>query len=115
MDLDTECIPLGHIQTYFNIKKSIHNDADWLMRRSGISVSNPDEVMSTILGIDQDSMFRRAGIDVSADDGVGRFISTRQVLNLIDDAVSQLGMPYLGLGVKLSHMPPYLSWPNFSP
>jgi AraC-like DNA-binding protein len=99
MDLDTKCIPLGHIQTYFNLKKSIEVDADWLMKRTGLSPDNPDELMEAITGLEPGSMYKRAGIDLGNEDGVGMFVSARQVLNLVDQTVGALKMPYIGLAI----------------
>jgi len=97
MDLDTKCIPLGHIQTYFNLKKAIEFDVDWLMKRTGVTPDNPEAVMEAIIGVDANDMLRKAGIDLKDEDGVGIFVSARQVLNLIDQAYKALGIPYLGL------------------
>jgi AraC-like DNA-binding protein len=97
MDLDTECLPLGHIQTYFNIKKSIEYDADWLMKRAGISVSNPDDFMKTITGLDLAAIRERAGIVGSDEDVVGKFVSARQVLHIVAEVIEKLDMPYFGL------------------
>ena len=99
MDLDTKCIPLGHIQTYFNLKKSIEVDADWLTKRTGITPDNPDDLMSAITGLDPKSMLQKAGIDPGDEDGVGMFVSARQVLKLVDQVVSALDMPYVGLAI----------------
>lgn len=97
MDLDTKCIPLGHIQTYFNLKKSIEVDAEWLMKRTAITADNPEELMQIIIGLDSSEMYARAGIDLGNEDGVGMFVSARQVMNLVGQAIEALGMPYLGL------------------
>ncbi|MEC7545646.1 MAG: AraC family transcriptional regulator [Pseudomonadota bacterium] len=99
MDLDTKCIPLGHIQTYFNLKKSIEVDADWLMKRTMLSPDNPDELMQAITGLEPGSMYARAGIDLGEEDGVGMFVSARQVLNLVDQIMGALKMPYIGLAM----------------
>ncbi len=99
MDLDTKCIPLGHIQTYFNLKKSIEVDADWLMKRTMLSPDNPDELMHAITGLEPGSMYARAGIDLGEEDGVGMFVSARQVLNLVDQIMGALKMPYIGLAM----------------
>ncbi|MAE35107.1 MAG: AraC family transcriptional regulator [Oceanospirillaceae bacterium] len=97
MDLDTKCIPLGHIQTYFNLKKSIEVDADWLMKRTGITPENPDELMQAITGLEPSAMYARAGVDLGDEDGVGMFVSSRQVLNLVGQIIEALDMPYIGL------------------
>ncbi len=99
MDLDTKCIPLGHIQTYFNLKKSIEVDADWLMKRTGIIPDNPDELMRSITGLEPADMYARAGIDLGEEDGVGMFVSARQVLNLVEQIMDALNMPYIGLAM----------------
>ena len=30
MDIDTPCIPLAHIQTYFDLRQTLVPDAEWL-------------------------------------------------------------------------------------
>ncbi|MAR01239.1 MAG: AraC family transcriptional regulator [Oceanospirillaceae bacterium] len=97
MDLDTECIPLGHIQTYLNMSKSIPDNVDRLIKRVGIRLADADEKMQAVLNMDQYEMYRRAGIQVSEDGVAGYFVTPRQVLKLIDQAMDLLGMPYLGL------------------
>ena len=98
MDLDTACIPLGHIQTYFDMRKGIVLQADWLQRRSQLALANPHELLESIIGLDQHDFYRNAGIDYRPGD-TGCFISTRQVLALVDQAVGALQMPYLGLAM----------------
>jgi AraC-like DNA-binding protein len=98
MDLDTRCIPLGHIQTYFDLRKALIPDANWLQKRSQHVVHNPHEILEMIIGIDQQDFYRNAGIDYRPGDS-GVFISTRQVLDLVDQAVLALEMPYLGLAM----------------
>src|SRR5690606_26033169 len=98
MDLDTECIPLGHMQTYFDLRKGIILEADWLNQRSQLSLHNPHEIIEVIIGIDQHAFYRNAKIDYRPG-AEGRFISTRQCLALVDQAVQTLKMPYLGLAM----------------
>lgn len=98
MDLDTRCIPLGHIQTYFDLRKALIPDADWLEKRSQHVVHNPHEILEVIIGIDQHDFYRHAGIDYRPGDS-GVFISARQVMALVDQAVRALDMPYLGLAM----------------
>ncbi len=98
MDLDTECIPLGHMQTYFDLRKGIILEADWLNQRSQFSLHNPHEIIEVIIGIDQQAFYRNAKIDYRPG-AEGRFISTRQCLALVDQAVQTLKMPYLGLAM----------------
>lgn len=98
MDLDTACIPLGHIQTYFDLRKALIPDVRWLVKRSRLEVPNPHEMLDLVLGIDQQAFYRNAGIDYRPGDPTG-FISTRQVLALVDQAVKALDMPYLGLAM----------------
>jgi AraC-like DNA-binding protein len=106
MDLDTRCIPLGHIQTYFDLRKALIPDPDWLEKRSRHVVRNPHEILEAIIGIDQHDFYRNAGIDYSPGDNAV-FISARQVIALVDQAVRKLDMPYLGLAMgnlmTLSH------------
>ena len=97
MDLDTECIPLGHIQTYLNLSQSLPEKPDQLMKRAGIQLKDADLKMQAILNIDPFEMYRQAGIKVSEDGVAGHFVSARQVLNLVHQAMELLGMPYLGL------------------
>ncbi|KGD64884.1 AraC family transcriptional regulator [Alcanivorax nanhaiticus] len=96
MDKDSPCIPLGHIQTYFDLRKSLNLDADWLQQKIQFHVDNPHEIIEHIIGIDQASFYRNAGIDYLPGED-GRFINTRQVVALVDQAVQALRMPYLGL------------------
>ena len=98
MDIDARCIPLGHIQTYFDLRKSLVMDADWLERRSGIDARNPHEIIECIVGIDQQDFYRNANINYAPGDS-GAFISSRQCVALIDQAVKALRMPYLGLAM----------------
>lgn len=77
MDLDTACIPLGHIQTYFDLRKSLVLEVDWLAKRSRIDARNPHEILEGIIGIDQQSFYRNAGIHYTSGEQ-GRFISARQ-------------------------------------
>ncbi len=37
MDIDTPCIPLAHIQTYFDLRQTLVPDAEWLERRTQIT------------------------------------------------------------------------------
>lgn len=98
MDIDTACIPLGHIQTYFDLRKTIVPDIDWLQKRSQLTAHDPHELLELIIGIDQDAFYRNAGIDYRPGDAAC-FISTRQCLALVDQAVRALEMPYLGLAM----------------
>lgn len=101
MDLDTPCVPLGHIQTYFDLRKSIEFELDWLERR----VRFPDDqikahqgIIELITGINQATFYRQAGIP-HAPGVIDAFITPRQVLALVDQAVNALKMPYLGLAM----------------
>lgn len=98
MDLDTRCIPLGHIQTYFDLRKALIPDAHWLEKRSQHVVHNPHEILEAVIGLDQQDFYRNAGIDYQPGDS-GVFISARQVMALVDQAVRALDMPYLGLAM----------------
>ena len=101
MDLDTECIPLGHIQTYFDLRKGIVLERDWLFRRSQLTeadVKNHDSLLELIVGIDESAFLRNAGISHAPGES-GVFISTRQTLALVDQAIKLLDMPYLGLAM----------------
>lgn len=98
MDIDTRCIPLGHIQTYFDLRKALIPDAQWLHKRSRQVVHNPHEILEAVIGLDQQDFYRNAGIDYRPGDS-GVFISARQVIALVDQAVRALEMPYLGLAM----------------
>lgn len=98
MNVDTECIPLGHIQTYFDLRKSVVLEADWLVKRSLIAVNNPGEILENIIGLNQEAFYRNAHIDYRPGDP-DRFISTRQTVALVDQAIKALEMPYLGLAM----------------
>lgn len=98
MDIDTQCIPLGHIQTYFDLRKSLVPEAAWLERKSLVQVRNPHELLELIVGIDPEEFYRKAGIDYRPGDS-GCFISTRQCLSLVQQAIEALEMPYLGLAM----------------
>lgn len=98
MDINTKCIPLGHIQTYFDLRKSVVPDVGWLEKRSQLMVRNPHEILEAIIGLDPDEFYRRAGIEYHAD-ATDCFISAQQVLALVGQAVTVLEMPYLGLAM----------------
>ncbi|MDO8268692.1 MAG: AraC family transcriptional regulator [Moraxellaceae bacterium] len=98
MDVDTQCIPLGHIQTYFDLRKSLNPEVDWLLRKSKIQVRNPHELLEVIVGINPEEFYRKAGIDYCPGD-TSRYISTRQCISLVQQAVEALEMPYLGLAM----------------
>lgn len=98
MDLDTACIPLGHIQTYFDLRKSLVMEVDWLTKRSRINVRNPHEILEGIIGIDQRDFYRNAGIHYAPGEQ-GHFISARQCVALVEQAIQTLKMPYLGLAM----------------
>lgn len=98
MDIDTKCIPLGHIQTYFDLRKTLVPDADWLEKRTQLAsvVRDPHELLELVVGIDQHAFYRHANIDYQPG-AADCFISTRQTLALIQQAIDALEMPYLGL------------------
>jgi AraC-like DNA-binding protein len=96
IDLDTKCIPLAHMQTYFDLRKGIVQDISWLEKRTKIQVNNPDEIFKMILDVNPDKFYRNAGIDYS-DDVENIFVSPRQCLMLVDQSVRALNMPFLGL------------------
>lgn len=98
MDLDSKCIPLAHIQSYFDLRKSFVHDASWLEKRTKLQLHNPHELLEVIVGINPDDFYRNAGIDYRSD-GAAIFISARQCLMLIDQAMRALDMPFLGLAM----------------
>jgi hypothetical protein len=96
IDLDTKCIPLAHIQIYFDLRKEIVHDITWLEKRTKIQIDNPNEIFNMILGIDPNYFYRHAEIDYRKD-VANIFISPRQCIKLIDQSVRALNMPFLGL------------------
>ncbi|MFI4919400.1 MAG: AraC family transcriptional regulator [Legionellales bacterium] len=96
IDLDTKCIPLAHMQTFFDLRKGIVQDINWLEKRTKIQINNPNEIFEMIIGINPDDFYRNAGIDYK-NDVVNTFISPRQCLMLIDQIIRALNMPFLGL------------------
>lgn len=98
MDITTECIPLGHIQTYFDLRKSLVLEADWLQKKSLMNLNNPGEILENIIGLNQEEFYRNAGIDYRPGES-DRFISAKQTVALVDQAVQALDMPYLGLAM----------------
>jgi AraC-like DNA-binding protein len=96
IDLDTKCIPLAHLQTYFDLRKEIVEDINWLERLSKTHVSNPKDLFEKLHNINQDVFYRNAGIEnFNKDSNI--FISPRQCVALIDQSVKILNMPFLGL------------------
>jgi len=71
---------------------------DWMERRSQLKLNNPHELLEMIIGIDPEAFYRNAGIDYLPG-GASIFISTRQCIALVDQAVQALEMPYLGLAM----------------
>ncbi|PWG74518.1 AraC family transcriptional regulator, partial [Enterococcus hirae] len=71
---------------------------DWLLKKSHLTIPEPHELLEVIIGIDQQVFYRNAGIDYRPNEE-NRFISTRQVVALVDQAVTALKMPYLGLAM----------------
>ena len=96
IDLDTKCIPLVHMQTYFDLSKGIVNDINWLEKRTKLQISNPDEIFKIIQNINPTDFYRKAGIDYSHDIN-NVFITPRQCLMLANQAINALNMPFLGL------------------
>ncbi|MFI4919401.1 MAG: hypothetical protein ACHP65_07585 [Legionellales bacterium] len=96
IDLDTKCIPLAHMQSYFDLRKGIVHDIDWFAKRTKIQISNPNEILEVILGINPDDFYRNAGINYH-NDNIDIFISARQCMMLVDQAMRALDMPFLGL------------------
>lgn len=96
IDLDTKCIPLAHMQTYFDLRKGIVTEIDWLEKRTKLKINNPTEMVENILGINPDDFYRNAGINYR-DAGENVFISPRQCNMLVKQAIQALNMPFLGL------------------
>lgn len=97
MNLDTKCIPLGHIQTYFNLKQAIESDPARLVNQAAILLDNPEEVLHEIVHLNVADIYAAANVDLGRENGVGVFVSTRQVMNIIDQTMNALRMPHLGL------------------
>ena len=96
MDTTTPCIPLAHIQTYFDLRKSLIMQVDWLEKRSQIKLHNPHELLEVIIGINPEEFYQKANIDYNVDVS-NCFISVDQCLSLVGQAITTLEMPYLGL------------------
>jgi AraC-like DNA-binding protein len=98
MQTAIHCIPLGHIQTYFDLRKSIIMQIDWLEKRSQMKFHNPHELLEVIIGINPDEFYQKAAIDFRGKT-TPCFISIEQCLSLIQQAITALEMPYLGLAM----------------
>jgi AraC-like DNA-binding protein len=97
MDLDTQCIPLGHILTYFNINKKPDLGLDVVEGDGSSRASHLNELMKASMGLDHNELFMNVGIDLSDGGVAGRYMSTRQVLGLVEQTMTAIKMPYLGL------------------
>lgn len=97
MDLDTQCIPLGHILTYFNVSQKPELGLEAVEGDQQARVTQLNELMKATMGLDHNELFRNVGIDLSSGEVAGRFMSTRQVLGLVDQAMKTINMPYFGL------------------
>ena len=101
MDLDAQCIPLAHILTYFSIREKprfeVDNGLAPLDSERPSRERHIETLISITLGMDYQEIFQNLGVDLS--DGViaDRYLSTRQVLTLVEQAIDRLNMPYLGL------------------
>jgi len=99
MDLDTPCIPLGHILTYFNIAQKPELGLSSIERDEDKRATQLNELMKISMGLDHNDLFRNVGIDLSQGDIAGRYMTTRQVLGLVEQSIKHMNMPYLGLFV----------------
>ncbi|HCG79869.1 MAG TPA: hypothetical protein DE015_11785 [Oceanospirillales bacterium] len=99
MDLDTPCIPLGHILTYFNIAQKPDLDLGVDEQYEDARAVQLNKLMQVSKGLDHNEMFRKIGVDLSEGNIAGRYISTRQVLGLVEQSIEHIRMPYLGLFV----------------
>ncbi len=99
MDLDTPCIPLGHILTYFNIAQKPDLDLGVDEQYEDARAVQLNKLMQVSMGLDHNEMFRKIGVDLSEGNIAGRYISTRQVLGLVEQSIEHIRMPYLGLFV----------------
>lgn len=96
IDLDTKCIPLAHMQTYFDLSKGIVQDINWLEQRTKLQINNPEEIFQLIQNINPEVFYRNAGIEYGHDTA-NIFITPKQCLKLADQAINALNMPFLGL------------------
>ncbi len=101
MDRDASCIPLGHILTYFSIREKPSFEEElglqMLDTERASRLKHVQDLIEISMGMDHNEAFLNVGVDLS--DGVvkDRFISTGQVVGLVDQAVTLFNMPYLGL------------------
>jgi AraC-like DNA-binding protein len=99
MDLDTPCIPLGHILTYFNIAQKPEVGMAAPLYDEDERAVQLNKLMQVSMGLDHQDMFRRVGVDLAEGNISERFLTARQVLGLTDIAIQHMNMPYLGLFV----------------
>jgi len=99
MFLDTPCIPLGHILTYFNIAQKPELGLSAYEGDADARAVQLNKLMQVAMGLDHNEMFARVGIDLSEGNIAGRYLSTRQVLGLVEQSITHMRMPYLGLFV----------------
>lgn len=97
MDLDTPCIPLGHILTYFNIAQKPEPGFDSVEVDEDARAVQLNKLMQVSMGLDHNDMFLHVGVDLREGNIAGRYISTRQVLGLVEQSIEHMRMPYLGL------------------
>jgi AraC-like DNA-binding protein len=97
MDLDTPCIPLGHILTYFNISKKPKLGLEAVEGDLQSSTVHLNELMKAAIGLDHVELFRNVGVDLSKGSIADQYVTTRQVLGLVEQTINALKMPYLGL------------------
>ena len=102
MNLDTPCIPLGHILTYFNIAQKPELGLDAVGENLDTAsidakATQLNKLMQVSMGLDHNDMFRKVGIDLAEGNIAGRFMTTRQVIGLVDQSINHMRMPYLGL------------------
>ncbi len=99
MDLDTPCIPLGHILTYFNIAQKPELGLEAYESCADDRAVQLNKLMQVSMGLDHTDMFRAVGIALEEGNVAGRFMTARQVLGLVEQAIEHMRMPYLGLFV----------------
>jgi AraC-like DNA-binding protein len=95
---DTKCIPLAHIQSYFDLSKGITYDHKTLEQKTQLNIPNPNTLLSAMMGITPRDFYLNAGIDCRGDLS-SIFISPSQCVSLVDQTVRALEMPYLGLAM----------------
>ena len=101
MDRDARCIPLGHILTYFSIRETPDFGSQvglqTLDSERASRLKHVQDLIEITMGMDHLEAFQNIGVDLSDGIVADRYLSTEQVLHLVQQAIERLNMPYLGL------------------